>query len=225
MFTGLVEEKGYITEKVQTGVGSLNRSSSGHPEEQGLRLTISAKKIMDDLKTGDSIAVNGVCLTVVKKTKGTFSVDVIEETLKKTNLGTAKLNDPVNLERPLKADARLGGHFVLGHIDTTGRIESIKELNSSHFITISFQKKFSKYLIPVGSIAIDGVSMTVAELRKDSFSVGVIPHTWEETIFADKKPGDTVNLEFDVLGKYIVRLTEQNENETSEKISRQNDDR
>ncbi len=196
MFTGLVEEKGYIKEKVQSG--------------EGLRFTISAKKIMDDLKTGDSIAVNGVCLTVVQKEKETFSVDVIEETLKKTNLGGTKLNEPVNLERPLKAETRLGGHFVLGHIDTTGKIESIKELSSSHFIKISFSRQFRKYLIPVGSVAIDGVSMTVAELGDDNFSVGVIPHTWEETIFAGKKSGDTVNLEFDVLGKYIVQLTEVN---------------
>lgn len=195
MFTGLVEEKGFIKEKVRSG--------------EGLRFTISAKKIMDDLKIGDSVAVNGVCLTVVLREKETFSVDTIEETLKKTNLGRAKLNEPVNLERPLKAEARLGGHFVLGHIDTTGRIENIKELSSSHFITISFPGQFGKYLIPVGSVAIDGVSMTVAELGRDNFSVGVIPHTWEETIFENKKTGDTVNLEFDVLGKYIVKLIEQ----------------
>jgi riboflavin synthase len=198
MFTGLIEEKGFIKEKIPTG--------------EGLRLVISAKRIMGDLKIGDSVAVNGVCLTVVQKKKDTFSVDTIEETLKKSNLGNTKLKQSVNLERPLKADARLGGHFVLGHVDTTGTVKKIKELSNSHFITISFPKGYQKYLIPVGSIAIDGVSMTVAELRKSEFSVGVIPHTWEETIFADKKAGDTVNLEFDVLGKYIIQLTEQNEN-------------
>jgi riboflavin synthase len=197
MFTGLIEEKGFIKEKIKTG--------------DGIRFVLSAKRIMDDLKIGDSVAVNGVCLTVVKRENDTFSVDTIEETLKKTNLGSTKLKDPVNLERPLKANARLGGHFVLGHVDTTGTVKQVKELSNSHFVTISFPKGYQKYLIPVGSIAIDGVSMTVAELGKDEFSVGVIPHTWEETIFANKRIGDTVNLEFDVLGKYIVQLTEQGE--------------
>jgi riboflavin synthase len=197
MFTGLIEEKGFIKEKIKTG--------------DGIRFVLSAKRIMDDLKIGDSVAVNGVCLTVVKRENDSFSVDTIEETLKKTNLGSTKLKDPVNLERPLKANARLGGHFVLGHVDTTGTVKQVKELSNSHFVTISFPKGYQKYLIPVGSIAIDGVSMTVAELGKDEFSVGVIPHTWEETIFANKRIGDTVNLEFDVLGKYIVQLTEQGE--------------
>ena len=197
MFTGLVEEKGFIKEKIKTG--------------DGIRFVLSAKKVMDDLKIGDSVAVNGVCLTVVEREGNNFAVDTIEETLKKTNLGSTNLNEPVNLERPLKADARLGGHFVLGHVDTTGKVKQVKELSNSHFITITFPEGYQKYLIPVGSIAIDGVSMTVAELGKDEFSVGVIPHTWEETIFADKKVGDTVNLEFDVLGKYIIQLTEQGE--------------
>jgi riboflavin synthase len=197
MFTGLIEEKGFIKEKIKTG--------------DGIRFVLSAKRIMDDLKIGDSVAVNGVCLTVVKRENDTFSVDTIEETLKKTNLGSIKLKDPVNLERPLMANARLGGHFVLGHVDTTGTVKQVKELSNSHFVTISFPKDYQKYLIPVGSVAIDGVSMTVAELGKDEFSVGVIPHTWEETIFANKRIGDTVNLEFDVLGKYIVQLTEQGE--------------
>jgi len=197
MFTGLVEEKGFIKEKIKTG--------------DGIRFVLSAKRIMDDLKIGDSVAVNGVCLTVVQREGDTFAVDTIEETLKKTNLGSTSLNEPINLERPLKADARLGGHFVLGHVDTTGKVKQVKELSNSHFITITFPEGYQKYLIPVGSIAVDGVSMTVAELGNNEFSVGVIPHTWEETIFADKKVGDTVNLEFDVLGKYIIQLTEQGE--------------
>jgi len=128
--------------------------------------------------------------------------------LKKTNLGRVKINDFVNLERPLKADARLGGHFVLGHVDTTGIVKEIKELSNSHFITISFNTSFRKYLIFVGSVAIDGVSMTVAEVNPDSFSVGIIPHTWEETVFAKRKVGDEVNLEFDVLGKYVENIME-----------------
>ncbi|WP_337872367.1 riboflavin synthase [Ignavibacterium sp.] len=192
MFTGLVEEKGILKEKIPTG--------------EGFQFEISAQKVMDDLSIGSSIAVNGCCLTVVKRTDSTFSVDTIEETLNKTNLGTLKQGDKVNLERPLKTDARLGGHFVLGHIDTTGRIEDIKELSNSHWMTISFPEKFKHLLIYVGSIAIDGVSMTVAELKDNTFSVGIIPHTWKETIFSDKEIGDTVNLEFDVLGKYVERI-------------------
>jgi riboflavin synthase len=194
MFTGLVEEKGKLINKIKTG--------------EGLRLVLTAQKVFDDLEIGSSISVNGVCLTVVELKKDSFAVDTIEETLKKTNLGRLNINDNVNLERPLKVDARLGGHFVLGHVDTTGIIESVNELSNSHFITISYPESFKQYLIYVGSVAIDGVSMTVAEVNNNSFSVGIIPHTWSETVFSDKKPGDSVNLEFDVLGKYVEKIME-----------------
>jgi riboflavin synthase len=117
-----------------------------------------------------------------------------------------EIGNKVNLERPLKAEARLGGHFVLGHIDTTGKVIDLKELSGSHFLTIQIPEQFKKYLIFVGSVAIDGVSMTVAQLHNNTFSVGIIPHTWEETIFFTKKAGDSVNLEFDVLGKYVERI-------------------
>lgn len=200
MFTGLIEETGNLVQKLKTG--------------EGYQLTFSGIKVMDDLEIGSSISVNGTCLTVIRKDSNTFTVDAIEETLKKTNLGFLKDSDKVNLERPLKADARLGGHFVLGHVDTTGKIVDIKELSNSHFIKISFPKEFKTYLIYVGSVAIDGVSMTVAELGEDNFSIGVIPHTWEETIFSVKKPGDTVNLEFDVLGKYVERIMQNKANDS-----------
>lgn len=192
MFTGLVEEKGEVKQKIRTG--------------DGFQFVIHASKIMEDIDVGSSISVNGCCLTVVKKKHNSISVDTIEETLKKTNLGTLEIGDLVNLERPLKADARLGGHFVLGHIDTTGKVLKIDELSNSHFITISFPEEFSRYLIYVGSVAIDGVSMTVAKLERNTFSVGVIPFTWQETIFSRMKVGDLVNLEFDVLGKYVERI-------------------
>ncbi|MFZ1517901.1 MAG: riboflavin synthase [Ignavibacteriaceae bacterium] len=201
MFTGLVEEKGTLKEKIATG--------------DGFQFVIEANKIMRDLEIGNSIAVNGCCLTVVKIENNTFAVDTIEETLNKTNLGILKQGMNVNLERPLAAEARLGGHFVLGHIDTIGKVESIKELSNSHWMTISFPEKFKQYLIYVGSVAIDGVSMTVAELVDNSFSVGIIPHTWKETIFANKIVGDTVNLEFDVLGKYVERIMESKSNDES----------
>lgn len=194
MFTGLIEEKGKL----------ITIKSKG----EGFRLTFEASKVIEDMQIGSSISVNGVCLTVVTMENKLFSVDVIEETLKKSSLGQLNTGDYVNLERPLKADARLGGHFVLGHVDTTGTVKEIKELDNSHFMTISFNKEFRKYLIYVGSVAIDGVSMTVAEVNPDSFSVGIIPHTWEETIFSNKTPGDKVNLEFDVLGKYVENIME-----------------
>ncbi len=197
MFTGLVEETGRLVKKIATG--------------DGYQLVISADKVLEDLKIGDSISVNGVCLTVVKRESNNFSLDTIEETLKKSNLGFLKINDRVNLERPLKAEERLGGHFVLGHVDTTGKVKEIKELSNSHWMTISYPDNFKKYLIFVGSISIDGVSMTVAQLDGNSFSVGIIPHTWEMTVFSDKKIGDTVNLEFDVLGKYVERIMDAKE--------------
>lgn len=192
MFTGLVEEKGEISQKIKTG--------------DGYQFVIKAAKIMEDLQIGNSISVNGCCLTVVKKTDATFTVDTIEETLMKTNLGTLVQGSKVNLERPLKADARLGGHFVLGHVDTKGEVLAIKELSNSHFLTVGYPEEFKKYLIHVGSVSIDGVSMTVAKLEKNTFSVGIIPFTWQETIFSNKKIGDSVNLEFDVLGKYVERI-------------------
>ena len=194
MFTGLVEETGKLKKKVKTG--------------EGFQFTISASKVFDDLEIGSSISVNGCCLTVVKKEENAFSVDTIEETLKKTNFGALEIGSRVNLERPLKADARLGGHFVLGHVDTTGVVKEIKELSNSHFMKITFPEKFKNYLIYVGSISIDGVSMTVAELEENWFGVGIIPFTWQETIFSDKKVGDKVNLEFDVLGKYVEKIME-----------------
>jgi riboflavin synthase len=199
MFTGLVEETGNLKEKIKTG--------------DGFQLKISGKKVMDDIQIGSSISVNGCCLTVVKIDGNVFSVDTIEETLNKTNLGNLKINDRVNLERPLKAEARLGGHFVLGHVDTTGELIKVEELSNSHFMTIKFPEEFRKYLIYVGSVSIDGVSMTVAQLddQKNTFSVGIIPHTWSETVFSDRKVGDTVNLEFDVLGKYVERIMEGKE--------------
>lgn len=192
MFTGLVEEKG-IVKKIE-------------PEGLGFKFTFEGKVVVDDLKIGSSIACNGVCLTVVEKDGNCFAVEVMEESLKKSDLGDLKVNDYINFERPLKADDRLGGHFVLGHVDTTGIVTKIDELTNSHFVRVEFNKEFRKYLIYVGSVAIDGVSMTVAEVGDDYFCVGIIPHTWEATVFSNKKIGDRVNLEFDVLGKYIEQI-------------------
>ena len=197
MFTGLVEEKGILINKIKTG--------------DGYRLEIKAEKVLEDTVIGSSISVNGCCLTVVEKKNNSVLMDTIEETLKKTNLGDLTKGEYVNLERPLKADARLGGHFVLGHVDTKGEVVEIEELSNSHFMKIRFPEEFKQYLIYVGSVAVDGVSMTVAELRDNVFGIGIIPHTWQETVFSTKKPGSTVNLEFDVLGKYVERIMENKE--------------
>lgn len=191
MFTGLIEEKGIIKKNSPSGKGRI--------------FEISAKKVMDDLKIGDSININGACQTVISLTNNSFTVESVEETLKKTNFGSFVLNQKVNLERSMKIGDRLGGHFVLGHVDTTGKIISVEELTNSRLIKISFSPEYFNNLIPVGSIAVDGISLTLAEVNKEYFSVAIIPHTWNETNFAEKKIGDTVNLEFDMLGKYILK--------------------
>jgi riboflavin synthase len=194
MFTGLVEETGCI-KKITKKSGSLI-------------FTIEGKKTSRTLRIDHSIAINGVCLTVIAYSKKTFDVQAVEETLKKTTIGTLAVGSNVNLERPLLPSDRLGGHFVLGHVDGIGRVVSIEDRTTSWIYWIQVPKKFSKYLIPVGSIAVDGISLTMAEVRQNRFAVSIIPHTMEVTTFEFLKPGMSVNLEFDVLGKYIERLLE-----------------
>jgi riboflavin synthase len=192
MFTGLVEETG-IVKSVKQKDGSVI-------------FTIKGKKTVKSLHIDHSIAVEGVCLTVIKRTEKSFDVQAVEETLKKTTLGNIRAGSLVNLERPLLPSDRLGGHFVLGHIDGMGKVISIKMLESSWIFWIRVPKKFSHHLIPVGSIAVNGVSLTMAEVKANSFAVSIIPHTMEVTTFRLLKSGVQVNLEFDVLGKYIERL-------------------
>jgi len=192
MFTGLVEELGVIKSVI--------------PRGKGAKIAVSAGKIVDSISIGDSININGACQTVVELGSGFFSVDSVEETVKKTTLGNLKPGNYVNLELALKANSRLGGHFVLGHVDTTGEIIEINKLTLSYFLRVKYPVEFSNYLIPVGSIAIDGISLTLAEVDKYSFAVAVIPHTWEMTNLKFKKIGDKVNLEFDMLGKYVAKM-------------------
>ncbi len=194
MFTGLIEEMG-VVKSIKQKDGSVI-------------FTIQGKKTVKNLRIDHSIAVEGVCLTVIKRTEKTFAVQAVEETLKKTTLGNLKAGSPVNLERPLLPSDRLGGHFVLGHVDGLGRVTSLKTLESSWIFWIQVPKKFSLHLVPVGSIAVNGVSLTMSEVKKNSFAVSIIPHTMEVTTFYLLKPGDSVNLEFDVLGKYVERLFE-----------------
>lgn len=189
MFTGIVEEMGKIV-RVEKGAKSS-------------RLTVSGDKIFSDLKLGDSVATNGVCLTVTSFSKGIFTADVMNETLKRSNLGELRQGRMVNLERAMIANGRFGGHIVSGHIDGTGVITKIEQDDIAVWYTIRADRKIMKYIIEKGSVAIDGISLTIAKVTDNDFSVSLIPHTAKETVLGYKKTGDTVNLENDVVGKYI----------------------
>ena len=192
MFTGLVEEEGRI-DRIEKRRGSL-------------LFTIRASKTVRNLKIDESVAVNGTCLTVIGSTRTTFRVQAVEETLRKTNLGLLDLGGRVNLERPLLPTERLGGHFVMGHVDGLGTVTRMRARKSSRIFWIKVPKRLSRFLIPVGSIAVDGVSLTVASLRGNEFAVSIIPHTMNVTTFKSLAVGDRVNLEFDMIGKYVDRL-------------------
>ena len=203
MFTGIVEEIGTI-KKVEKGAKSS-------------KLTIEGAKIFDDLKLGDSVAVNGVCLTVTEYTKNTFTADVMNETLSRSNLGDLKNGSRVDLERAMAADGRFGGHIVSGHIDGTGRIVKTEKDDIAVWYTIAADKKIMKYIIEKGSVTIDGISLTVAKVTDTDFSVSIIPHTAKETVLGFKKAGDTVNLENDVVGKYIEHFLNFDDKSVPEK--------
>ncbi len=192
MFTGIIEEMGTI--------GSIV-SSVSYGE-----LMINASVVLEGTRTGDSIAVNGVCLTVTKLLSGGFTADVMPETLRRSSLGRLKKGDKVNLERAMSALGRFGGHIVSGHIDGTGTIIAMKRENNAVWVEISADKGILSLIVEKGSIAIDGISLTVASLTADSFSVSVIPHTGSQTTLLSKKAGDIVNLENDIIGKYVQRL-------------------
>jgi riboflavin synthase len=192
MFTGIIKEIGTIASVRKKG--------------GGLILTVNAPECSSELNIDDSVAVNGVCQTVISKTKKLFEIEAVEETLKKTTFVSLKAGSTVNLELPVKLNDHLGGHLVLGHVDTVGSIESIKKRGISWWVSVQIPKQYSRYVIPVGSISIDGVSLTIAEAGETLISVSIIPHTMENTIFTAYKKGSRVNLEFDIIGKYIERL-------------------
>ncbi|WP_333638259.1 riboflavin synthase [Tissierella praeacuta] len=192
MFTGIVEEIG----KIQ-GIKKGEKSST---------LIISASRVLDKTFVGDSICTNGVCLTATKINKGSFEADIMAETLRRSNLGNLKIGSPVNLERALTLDKRLGGHLVSGHIDGVGEIVSRQKEDNALWITIKTSAEILKYVIEKGSIAIDGISLTVAYVDENIFKVSIIPHTGGHTILLDKPQGETVNLECDQLGKYVEKL-------------------
>lgn len=192
MFTGLIEE-----------IGIMESAVKG---EKSMKLTIKAKKVLENVNLGDSISTNGVCLTVASFTNNSFTVDVMPETMRKTNLGKLQKGSPVNLERALKLSDRLGGHIVSGHIDGTGTIKEYKDEDNATWLTVETSSNVIKYIIPKGSVAIDGTSLTVVDTDRNSFRVSLIPVTKEETILLKKKTGDEVNLECDIVGKYIERF-------------------
>jgi riboflavin synthase len=192
MFTGIIEEVGKITAVIKG-----QRSS---------QLWVQGAVIIDDLKLGDSVAVNGVCLTVSQLRGNKWMADVMSETLNRSNLGDLKGGSAVNLERAMPANGRFGGHIVAGHIDGTGHIVQISKDDNAVIFEIKAPPKILRYVIEKGSIAIDGISLTVIGMTVDSFKVSIIPHTVKQTILGIKKPGDPVNLENDLVGKYIEKL-------------------
>ena len=193
VFTGIVEECGTV-------LGVLKNGVSGSVQ-------IQASTVLEGTKTGDSIAVNGVCLTVTKLTKSSFTADVMAETFRRTNLGNLGKNSRVNLERAMVADGRFGGHIVSGHIDGTGIISRIKEEGNAVWIYISAPQSILNLIVEKGSVAVDGISLTVAAVSDKEFAVSVIPHTRENTALSGKKTGAVVNLENDIIGKYVQKLT------------------
>ena len=198
MFTGLVEETGIINSTTSIGGGK--------------RLSIKANKIFDDLKIDDSVSINGVCLTAVSVRGNIFEVEAVEETIRKTTIGKLGKGSKVNLERALKLSNRLGGHIVQGHIDCLGIINSIIPEQTGVLIWIKYPEQYNKYVVQMGSICINGVSLTIAEKADNLFKVSIIPHTFKVTALNYLKVGDEVNLEFDIIGKYIENLVNPYQN-------------
>lgn len=203
MFTGIIEEIGLVGNVQRTGDSFV--------------LTIEAKKILEDVHLGDSIAVNGVCLTVTSFSRHQFTVDVMPETVKASSLRSLKRGSKVNLERAMAAGGRFGGHFVSGHIDGTGVIKLKKPLENAIYYEIEADPELLKYIIKRGSIAVDGTSLTVFDVTNDSFTLSLIPHTRSESILGNKETGEIVNLECDMIGKYVGHFLMSASEQTSNK--------
>jgi len=194
VFTGIVEERGEVVSVLLQG--------------DSARMVIRADLAIEDAKLGDSISVNGVCLTVAELDGSSFTADVMAETLARTSLGAASSGSPVNLERAMPAHGRLGGHLVQGHVDATGQILQINPAEHWTVVRISLPEQLARYVAEKGSITVDGVSLTVVGVDDDSFTVSLIPTTLRETTLGDREVGDPVNLEIDVIAKYVERLLE-----------------
>lgn len=190
MFTGIIEEVGKLLSRKQNG--------------KNITLSISAHSILDTVKLGDSISSNGVCLTVTKLENTSFHADLMPESIKRSTFNTVSIGSPINLERALQANARLDGHIVAGHVDCIERLQEIKTLSESYELTFSLNAKHRIYMIEKGSVAINGISLTIISVRNNSFTVGIIPHTYKVTNLHTLSIGSSVNIEFDQLGKYIL---------------------
>lgn len=205
MFTGIIEEIGTI-EKVS-------------PISGGISLTIRAKKIIEDIAVNDSVCIDGVCLTVTKSDKSSFWVDAVGATLEKSTFNKVKADTSVNLERSVRLSDRLGGHLVQGHINGIGILSEIKKLGENYLVKIIIPEELERYLVKEGSIAINGISLTIAELNKNEISISVIPHTWQNTNLKDKKVNEKVNVEIDILAKYVEKLLAKNNNNPDKNIT------
>ncbi|OGU10486.1 MAG: riboflavin synthase subunit alpha [Ignavibacteria bacterium GWB2_35_12] len=203
MFTGIIEEIGKI--------------KALKPISGSIRITIDANIVTKYLKIDDSVSLNGACQTVIQKSDTEFTVEAVEETLRKSTLGKFRPGKMINLERAMRLGDRLGGHLVQGHIDCIGKVQTIQNEGTGKLLWIEFPPEFSKYVVPLGSICIDGVSLTVAKKENHRFMVSIIPHTWKMTTFNELRVGSEVNLEFDIIGKYIESLTEPYFNQSKSK--------
>jgi riboflavin synthase len=192
VFTGIIEE--------------LGRIASLEVLEQGMRLNIACSVVVSDAKNGDSIAVNGVCLTALNVQPDSFSAELSPETLDRSTLGNLSVGSPVNLERAVTAATRLGGHIVQGHVDGRGTLNSVVDEGDFRTGTIGYPPELARYFVEKGSVSVEGISLTIAALRDEEFDIAVIPKTWEVTNLSSLKPGDAVNLEVDVIAKYVERM-------------------
>src|SRR5262245_23209590 len=206
MFTGLIEE-----------VGRVQQVANGHA---GTRLKVEAKNLARELKKGDSVAVSGVCLTAVEVEPNGFSADLAQETLERTSLAQLRTGAPVNLELPVKSGARLGGHVVQGHVDGTGKVIELKRLEAKddYWLSVSIPQELQKYVVEKGSIAIEGISLTVAKVDGNEIGIAVIPHTYSATNLYSLRAGEAVNIEVDVLAKYAESLAKAKSSITLERL-------
>jgi len=205
MFTGIIEEIGKI-EKITPIAG-------------GITLKLKAEKILEDIRVNDSVCIDGVCLTVIKLDKNSFWADAVGATLDKTTFNKVKEDTLVNLERSVRLSDRLGGHLVQGHVNGIGTITEIQKLGENYSVKVVIPEELERYLIKEGSIAINGISLTIADLDKNEISISVIPHTWQNTNFKDKKLNDKVNIEIDILAKYVEKLLTKVNNSSNKNIT------
>lgn len=204
MFTGIIEEKGTVAAVRKGNVSS--------------KITFRASVVLSDIHEGDSIAVNGVCLTATDITDSTFTADVMAETMRRSSLGSLKPGDCVNMERAMLCGGRFGGHIVSGHIDGTGKIVSMKREENAVWVTVAAGSSIMKYIVEKGSVALDGISLTVASVTDNDFKVSIIPHTASETTLLSKQPGNLINIECDMIGKYVEKLMGLNPESTKNPV-------